>query len=429
MILIKNKPNFTRITLFVKPISMKLTIVFTLVAFSLSAQTEKSLSVHREDIKRVLGKVLTYVDKATPYQIVNRTSGKPITNLATPEKEATLKKGDHRIITHEWGVVYSGMLLAGEVFHDTAFTNYVVNRFQFLSEAVPYFAAYAKMFPQEENPMRIVVDPHSLDDSGSLCHAMIKGMRKGIQADLRPIVDNYINFIMLKAYRLGDGTFARNSPRPNTVWTDDLYQSLPALMQVGKLTGEQKYFDEAVKQVRQYSSRVFNKEKGIFVHGKVEGMEHPVFYWARVNGWALLALTEILDELPENHSGRGAMLELYRAHVQGLVATQSHQGLWHQLLDKPDSFLETSASAMFTYSIAHGIRKGWIDKKYVPVALSGWNAVSKKINDQGVVEGTSAGTSISFEEAFYYNRPVGAGSHGYGPVMLAGSEVYTLLEK
>ena len=45
---------------------------------------------------------------------------------------------------------------------------------------------------------------------------------------------------------------ARNRPQKNTLWLDDLYMVLPAIAQMGKLTGDKKYFDDAVKQVLQF---------------------------------------------------------------------------------------------------------------------------------------------------------------------------------
>ena len=90
--------------------------------------------------------------------------------------------------------------------------------------------------------------------------------------------------------------------------------SVPALAQMGKLTGERRYFDDAVKQVVQFAERMFVREKGLFMHGWVQGMEvHPEFHWARANGWALLTLVEVLDVLPADHPGRPAMLDLLRA--------------------------------------------------------------------------------------------------------------------
>ena len=108
---------------------------------------------------------------------------------------------------------------------------------------------------------------------------------------------------------------------------------------------------------------------------------------------------------------------------------QDGTGFWHQLLDRNDSYLETSATAIYAYCIAHAANKGWIDPMtYAPAAILAWNAVSTKINEQGQVEGTCVGTGMAFDPAFYYYRPVNVyAAHGYGPVILAGSEVYQLL--
>jgi unsaturated rhamnogalacturonyl hydrolase len=262
-----------------------------------------------------------------------------------------------------------------------------------------------------------------------MCAAIIKTSQTDIKADLRPIIDNYINYISIKEYRLADGTLARNRPQRNTLWLDDLYMSVPALAQMGKLTGDKKYFDDAVKQVLSFSDKMFVKEKGLFRHGWVEeSTEHPAFHWGRANGWAILTMSELLDVLPESHPQRSKILDLYRAHIQGITQFQSGVGLWHQLLDRSDSYLETSATAIFTYCIAHGINKGWIDPvAYGPVVILGWNAITKKVNPQGQIEGTCVGTGMGFDPAFYYYRPTHLmAAHGYGPIILAGAELLKL---
>lgn len=385
-----------------------------------------------EDVKQVTDRILTYLDAVTPAQIANSKTGEVITDLKKPVKEAILKQGDFRLTSYEWGVTYAGMLLMGSVSNDSRYTNYAATRFEFLGETAPYFRAYGKQFPDVRNPLRQVLEPHALDDAGAVCAAMIKGIRAGVKADIRPLVDNYMNYIMTKEYRLQDGTLARNRPLPNTLWLDDLFMSVPAIAQMGKLTGDAKYYDEAVKQVMQFSKRMFNKEKGLYMHGWVESMDtHPQFHWARANGWALMTKIELLEVLPENHPGRAAIIELLRAHIQGLASMQSGEGFWHQLLDRTDSYLETSATAIYTYCVAHAINRGWINREaYAPMTLLAWNAVSTKVNDKGQVEGTCVGTGMAFDPAFYYYRPVNVyAAHGYGPVLLAGAEVYTLLKE
>jgi unsaturated rhamnogalacturonyl hydrolase len=207
--------------------------------------------------------------------------------------------------------------------------------------------------------------------------------------------------------------------------------SVPALAQMGKLTGNSDYFDDACRQIIQFSNRMFNKNIGVYMHGWVRDMNpHPEFYWARCNGWAMLAMTELLDVLPDDYVGYSLILNQLRSHIIGIAGFQSGIGLWHQLLDRNDSYLETSASAIFTYCIAHAINKGWIDAQaYGPVAVLGWNAVQTRVNDQGQVEGTCVGTGMAFDPAFYCYRPVNvAAAHGYGPVIMAGAEMLKLIK-
>ncbi len=160
----------------------------------------------------------------------------------------------------------------------------------------------------------------------------------------------------------------------------------------------------------------------------LKGWSRILSFRGRCNGWAILAMTELLDVLPENHPLRKDILEQYRLHASGIVRYQAGSGFWHQLIDRPDSYLETSATAIFTYCIAHGTNMGWLDAQaFGPAAVLGWNAVKTKVNDKGQVEGTCVGTGMAFDPAFYYHRPVNvAAAHGYGPVILAASEMLRL---
>ncbi|HWL17990.1 MAG TPA: glycoside hydrolase family 88 protein, partial [Opitutus sp.] len=186
---------------------------------------------------------------------------------------------------------------------------------------------------------------------------------------------------------------------------------------------------DAARQIAQFSERMFVSDTKLYRHGWIQEMDpHPAFYWARANGWAIVAMAELLEVLPADHPARENVLAQYRAHVEGLATRQGGAGLWHQLLDRNDSYLETSASAMFVYAIARGINRGWLDEKaYGPIVSLGWNAVAQKVNAQGQVEGTCVGTGMGFDPMFYYYRPTNVhAAHGYGPVLLAGAEMITL---
>ena len=383
------------------------------------------------DIKSVTDRVLVFLDSNSKARLIQKETHAVITDFHTIDQNSLLEPATFRITSYEWGVTYQGMLLAAEVTGDKRYAQYVTERLRFLSDIAPYFRkldASVKLDPQIQK----MIHPAKLDDAGAMCTSMIKATLDSLLFNGRPQIDHYIDYIMHHQYRLTDGTLARMVPHPNTLWLDDMYMSIPAIVNMGVLTGDKQYFDAAIQQVLQFADRMFVPEKGLFRHGWVEGMAvHPAFHWGRANGWAILAMTAVLDALPENYPGRAKVMELFRAHIQGLAALQSGEGFWHQLLDRNDSYLETSCTAIFTYCFAHAINKGWIDAlAYGPVAVLGWHAVASKVNSKGEVEGTCVGTGMGFDPAFYYYRPVHAyAAHGYGPVLLAGSEMIRLLHR
>lgn len=391
-----------------------------------------------ESIRQVLERVHGYLESASPIKVINRETREPVTDLAKLPPQIAFDRTDLLILSYEWGVTYSGMLLAAEATGDTRYRAYADTRLA----AIARLAAHVKKNPPPAPPdgqpasglprwstLTSVIAPLSLDDSGAMCAAMIKAHQQGLGGDLRPWIDNYLGYISTGQMRLADGTFARNRPLPNSLWLDDLYMSVPALAQAGKLTGQRRYFDDAAKQILQFAQRMFVPERGLFIHGWIEGMEpHPAFHWARANGWAILAMTELLSVMPEDHPDRAKVLALFRAHARGLASVQGHAGLWHQLLDRPESYEETSATAMFTFCFARGINRGWLDPlAYGPAASLGWNATVTKINAAGQVEGTCVGTGMGWDPMFYFYRPTHVlAAHGYGPVFHAGAEMITL---
>jgi len=382
--------------------------------------------VKKEEVKVVIDRVRNYLAEVTPTSLVDKNSKKEVKDPKKFNQNTQLKQGDFRLLSYEWGVTYSAMLAAGEITGDKKYTDYTKDRVKFIADLYPHF----KAMPEQRNALHSILHPGALDDAGALCAAFIKTERAGVNAEVRPIVDNFMNYIMTKEYRLDDGTLARNRPLKNTLWLDDLYMSVPAIVQMGKLTGEQKYYDEAVRQIELFSKRMFNEDKGLYMHGWVESMDvHPEYHWARANGWALLTKVEVLSALPEDHPGRDMVMDLLRKHIRGLAPLQSGAGFWHQLLDKNDSYLETSATAIYAYCIAKAINEGWIDDlAHAPMVMLAWHAVSTMVNDRGQVEGTCVGTGMGFDPAFYYHRPVNKyAAHGYGPVIAAGAEVYRLI--
>ena len=75
--------------------------------------------------------------------------------------------------------------------------------------------------------------------------------------DLKPVIDRWADYVSHRQFRLADGTLARTEPQPDSIWADDMYMSVPFLAQMGKLTGDTRYYDDAARQVLQISGRLF----------------------------------------------------------------------------------------------------------------------------------------------------------------------------
>jgi rhamnogalacturonyl hydrolase YesR len=394
-----------------------------------------------QDVRALLERMHAYVSEAAPVRVLNGATGEPVTDLSKLPPQVALARTDLQIVTYEWGVTYAGMMLLAQVSGDERYRRYVDERVSALAKLAAHArrqlppGTTAANYPRPEHgiPLRGMLLPARLDDAGAMCAALIKAQRAGLGGNsLRPWIDNWLDWVHSKQFRLKDGTLARNRPLPNTLWLDDLYMSVPCLAQAGKLTGEARYYDDAAKQVLQFADRMFVKDKKLFMHAWVQQMDyHPAFHWARANGWAIMAMAELLDVLPENHPARARILALYRQHAEGLAANQGHAGLWHQLLDRRESYEETSASAMYVFALARGINRGWLDAAaFGPAVSLGWNAVANKVNARGQVEGVCVGTGVGWDPAFYMYRPVHLlAAHGYGPVFLAGAEMLELLKR
>ncbi|SFD32635.1 glycoside hydrolase family 88/105 protein [Massilia yuzhufengensis] len=385
------------------------------------------------EVTAQLKAIRAHMDATTPTRIISKRTKQPITDLKTPNADAIFEPsdGDYGIQVYEMGVVHSGLLKAAEATGDQSFTAMTQRHFGFFAQTLPYFRAQEQKFHLERaNSFSRFLDPRSLDDSGSMCAALIRARLAKVGPDLKAMIDTCSDWVINKQFRLGDGTMARKRPQEVSLWADDMYMSIPALAEMGRLTGNRKHFDDAVNNVMGMSSRMFNAELGLYTHGWHANLpDAPRFYWARANGWAVLAMSDLLDVLPKDHPGYPKVLAQLRASIKGIAERQSGSGLWHQMLDRNDSYLETSASAMFTYVIAHAVNQGWVSPTtYGSIAQAGWAGLSTRITAKGQVEGTCVGTTLAGDMVYYYHRPTSAEAlHGYGPTLMAGAEIIKLV--
>ena len=227
--------------------------------------------------------------------------------------------------------------------------------------------------------------------------------------------------------RLEDGTFNRKT----TMWTDDMYMCLPFLARLGVVTGDKKYFEEAVKQIVGFHKKLYMTQENIFSHIYYPPEdEKNCIPWGRGNGWVLLAISEVLLLMPEDFEGRDKVLEIFRNFAKGISACRDdEEKLWHQVINNPKSYIETSGSAMFITALARAVRLGWIDKSYMDLVDESWNALCEKcIDSEGNLYGVCQGSGCKKEEEYYMNLgTIVNDEHGIGIVMGAGVEIMNML--
>lgn len=344
----------------------------------------------------------------------------------TKVKYATPYTGWH--YTH--GVLNIAMINLGNYLNDPKYTNYAAQHvafgfdnykvFQqrFKNDVKHYTYPYGEFFTMDE-----------LDDFGAMSASMIDVYQTVKRPEYKAYLDKAAKHLSEERLRHSDGTLVRKFPHVNTLWADDLYMSVPFLARMGQMTGQSKYFDDAVKQVINFNKYLWDADREIYWHTWYSDVKkNGVAHWGRCNGWIMLATIHLLDRLPQNHPKRKELMGLLERQILGIAKYQNAEGLWHQILDKNDSYTESSATAMFVYGVAHAVNQGWIDKRYASIARTGWEGLKKhKINELGQLKDICVGTGIQDNLVFYYNRPVGLNEkHGTGPLLDAGVEILKL---
>ncbi|MBQ6211001.1 MAG: glycoside hydrolase family 88 protein [Prevotella sp.] len=194
-----------------------------------------------------------------------------------------------------------------------------------------------------------------------------------------------------KQPRTNEGVYWHKAIYANQVWLDGIYMGLPFYtMAAPQLKGAKKavkYYNDAVDQMTKTDFRTYDAKTQLWKHAWDE--THTAFWansetgqskhtWARALGWYVMAMTEVLDVLPDDYPRRGEIIELLNKAVKSIVKYQDKKtGVWYDVMDVKDdrNYLESTASSMFAYVMLKGLRKGYLDGSFKDAAIKAYNGI------------------------------------------------------
>lgn len=336
---------------------------------------------------------------STPLEVGNRIANKfivtPHTRFGNPRAEKA-----PNYITYPDACAWLGALWFGKVTKNEPLLDKLKDRFE------PLFSTEQKMLPRMNHVDHNVVGAVPLE-----LYIQKKGDQRYYDLGMRYADTQWEAPVDAtpeqKAY--ADKGYSWQT----RIWIDDMFMITTIQSQAYRATGDRKYIDRAAREMAMYLKKI-QRPNGLFYHSP----EAP-FFWARGNGWMAAGMAQLLSILPKDNSDRTTIMEAYKKMMNTLKQNQDPDGMWHQLIDEPASYKETSGTAMFTYAMIVGVKHGWLDKKeYGTAARKGWLALVTYINENDEITNVCEGTNIKNDKNHYMNRKQITGDlHAHAPLL------------
>ncbi len=404
---------------------MKKITFLTFAALLLALQT--TLHAANDDAEILLRRVADSVIKQTTRQLIDRSTGETFTNSTNLalKPEISIESKFNAWFYQTW-LLADGMRRTAQVLDEPRYRNYGEQNLDFIFRHMGFFQrqndAHMTAAPVGDgklSPIGCYFRIGALWQTG-LAPLVLERSAATKDAKYEPFLARFRKFLAENPC-FEDGVFYRKG---KGMMTDDPYMTVPFLVREWKRTGEARHLDSAITQVLGTHARLLDDKHGLLRHLWDLKTQQPAGeFWARGNGWTLLAHVELLSALPQDHPRRAEVLAAFVKHMNGVRGCADVKGGWHQVLDHPESWIETSGTGMLTYCIARGVNEGWLDDRYAGTARKGWKALQTKVTADGDLTDVCASTDTG-DLVYYLNRPRLKGDlHGFGSFLLAGAEI------
>lgn len=337
-----------------------------------------------------------------------------------------VESGAFRLDCYEAGLLYAALLQGAQSLKRDDFAEFTLDILKKMYSAVEFF------HNKKSSIFKGLIEPECLDDCGTLAWAFNLAHRLDAGFNPAVVLKRASDFIINEEVRLKNGMLARHRPFKNTLWLDDLAMSIPFLCAYGKDFGMEYLIKDSIKQFLFYKNRMLDEKSGFYRHGHLDNSSfQPGICWARSNGWVLLSLCVLLEYVPVINDDYASLVSEYRRFAANLVKHQSIDGLWHQILDRNDTYTESSAAAIFVAGLCFGVNRGLLEAKaFAPAVIAAFESLCSRIDSEGKINGTCVGTGLGFDPVFYAKRPQSPYAfHAYGPFFMAYVQIKELLKR
>lgn len=245
----------------------------------------------------------------------------------------------------------------------------------------------------------------------------------------RPIIEEWSQWVMTQMPRTQEGGLQHitsDDVNEQQLWDDTLYMTCLFLYQAGDALGREDMKQEAEYQFLLHIKYLHSPKTGLWYHGYCfQGRHHfGQAFWGRGNSWFTACAVDFAEWIPDGPVRR-LILNTWQEQCKALLSMQDPEsGLWHTLLDQPDSYLETSASAAIAYGLLKGSRLGLLDEDCRAAGEKALQGVIAQVAEDGTVQGVSYGTPMGWTQDFYRTIPIQPTAYGQGLTFLMLTEKF-----
>lgn len=312
-----------------------------------------------------------------------------------------------------------GLLEAAKTMNRTDYMEYFMESMEVMADFYEYMLYDRQRFGLDTPFLQRSAVLDNLDAIGTVGMCMCEAYANG-KYETYKLIEVLKSAEINNVPRFKDGSFRR----ADTMWADDMFMSCPFLLRLGD-----SYFAETVKQFDGFDKRLWMGDRGLYSHiWFIDEKRQSGVAWGRGNGWIFITLSQMLEYIPQDFDGYKRIKKRFEEYARSLKKYQSTNGMWHQVLDMPQSYSETSCTAMFLYGTAKGMRMGILDNTYLDMLESGWKGILENaVDDEGNVYGVCQGSGCSDDWEYYGRIPVTVNdSHGMGVIIAAACEYVKL---